>query len=218
MTGHCHSALFLLPPGGAKVRHVQNLSIQQCQFRFKMEFPVKQPVKFAKCCLICTVAWVMGFHVNISCLLTVLLGHCNHNQHTHLVIKAHLIECNVYSECGGIVVWSQSGLLIWLISNYKGQVKLSLQTQTERSHASIRIETAHLATHTHRVCVCVCTPPSQLLLNKEKHQLGSRSSIHFQRWRREAEREVQISCIIVSCSFYYLPAPPHLPGSQCLCC
>lgn len=64
-------------------------------------------------------------------------------EHTHLVIKAHLIECNVYSECGGVVVWLQRWLLVGLISNYKGQVKLSLQThrQTERSHAGIRRET-----------------------------------------------------------------------------
>lgn len=30
------------------------------------------------------------------------------------------------------MVRSQTGLLVWLISNYKGQVKLSLQTQTRR--------------------------------------------------------------------------------------
>lgn len=29
------------------------------------------------------------------------------------------------------MVWSQRGLLIWLISNYKGQVKLSLQTHRQ---------------------------------------------------------------------------------------
>lgn len=77
------------------------------------------------------------------------------------------------------MVWSQRGLFIWLISNYKGQVKLSLQTQTERSHASIRIEMARVATE--RVGVS----PSQLLLDKEKHQLGF--PVH--RWSREAERE-----------------------------
>lgn len=49
---------------------------------------------------------------------------------TTLVIKAHLVECNVYSECGGIMVWPQRRLLIWFIPNYKGQVKLSLGVVT----------------------------------------------------------------------------------------
>lgn len=54
------------------------------------------------------------------------------SEHTHLIIRAQLIECNVNSECGGIMVWSQRGLLIWFISNYKGQVKLSLQTHRQK--------------------------------------------------------------------------------------
>lgn len=54
------------------------------------------------------------------------------SKHTHLVIKAPVIECNVYSECGGVVVRSQKRLLVWLIPNYKGQVKVSLQTHRQR--------------------------------------------------------------------------------------
>lgn len=54
------------------------------------------------------------------------------SKHTRLVIKAHLIEYKVYCECGGIMVWSQRGLLIWLIPNYKGQVKMSLQTHRQK--------------------------------------------------------------------------------------
>lgn len=40
------------------------------------------------------------------------------------------------------MVRSQTRLLIWLISNYKGQVKLSLQTQTWRGEESCK--------HSHR--------------------------------------------------------------------
>lgn len=46
------------------------------------------------------------------------------------------------------MMWPQKGLLIGLISNYKGQVKMSLQThiRKEEGHASIHIETARVAT------------------------------------------------------------------------
>lgn len=50
-------------------------------------------------------------------------------EYAHLVISAHLIERNVYGEGGGVVVRSQKGLLIWLISHHEGQVKLSLQQE-----------------------------------------------------------------------------------------
>lgn len=51
---------------------------------------------------------------------------------THLVIEVNLVECDVYRECGGVVVWSQRWLLIWLISDHEGQVKLSLQRHRQR--------------------------------------------------------------------------------------
>lgn len=72
---------------------------------------------------------------------------------------AHLIECNVYSECGGIVVWSQRGLLIWLISNYKGQVKLSLQTH--RQKGVMQAFAQKLATDTQSVYSPLAAPALQ---------------------------------------------------------
>ena len=49
---------------------------------------------------------------------------------THLVVSARVVECNVYSESGGVVVRPEKRLLVGLISNYERQIKLSLQRNT----------------------------------------------------------------------------------------
>jgi len=91
------------------------------------------------------------------------------------------------------MVWPQRGLLIWLIPNYKGHVKLSLQTQRQ---------TGVMQAFVHRSLMWApCTgTPSQLLLREEKRQLVQHSR------SREAEKEPQITCIVMSCGFYYLRA------------
>lgn len=68
------------------------------------------------------------------------------------------------------MVWPQRWLLVWLISNYKGQFKLSLQTHRQKGVMQAFIA-QKLLVWPQRECVNMCAP-SQLLLNKEKHQLG----------------------------------------------
>lgn len=80
------------------------------------------------------------------------------SKHTHLEIKAHLIECDVYCECGGVMVWPQSRLLVWFISNYKGQVELSLQTQTGSRNCSPGHRHRHCVTHVHSSRDAFCYP------------------------------------------------------------
>ena len=46
---------------------------------------------------------------------------------THLVIHPDPIQGNVDGEGGGVMVWHQRGLLVWLVADNKGQVKLGLR-------------------------------------------------------------------------------------------
>lgn len=51
------------------------------------------------------------------------------------------------------MVWPQRGLLIWFIPNYKGQVKLSLQTHrhTQRGVMQAFTKTSSVWTHSSRM-------------------------------------------------------------------
>lgn len=70
---------------------------------------------------------------------------CASPRATHLVVTAHLVEGNVYSECGGVVVRPERGLLVGLIPNYKCQIKLSLQRHTSRDKREREKPTGHAA-------------------------------------------------------------------------
>lgn len=72
------------------------------------------------------------------------------------------------------MVWSQTGLFVWLISNYKGQVKLSLQTHR---HEEQRRERRHASNSTGRQkdarsLAHELIGQLQLLNRIEKHQLS----------------------------------------------